>query len=112
MKNAILWSALGFALLTGCASPPGVAHTSEFYDVVLSPQHRTDVHEGLSLVAISNRGRVTIRKRGTLFSARADPDDNHFKEVGGPGWSDDTLKSVDIRTGRVVLTREVRLYYR
>ena len=100
----MIFIAIAFA---GCAvDQDAVIHTSVFRDFVLSPEQRTNARERVTLVSISRSGRVVIRDGGILYSARVG---EYFFESAG-GRTDYTLKSVDLNTGRVVLTGETRIY--
>ena len=95
--------AVGF---TGCATLPDTVHTTEFRDIVLTPQHRTNADEQVTLIAITHAGRVTIRSRRRIYSARV----GEYFTQSGKGGIGYTLKSIDRDSGRVVITGETRIY--
>src|SRR5688500_10273938 len=99
---------VGLLALSGCVTDRGVFHTTEFYEVTLSPARRSDTKEGLTLVSISRGGRVTVRdRRGTLWHAQQN--EQFVNELGG--GSEYILKSVNTETGAVVIKGAMRLYY-
>ena len=107
MKDSVFKLVLSMValLLAGCASEPRVFHTSKFYDLVLSPQSRTNSEHRVTLLSISRNGRVTIRSQGTVYSARIGESFRHLV------WHlDCTLKSVNTETGRIVITYEVHVW--
>jgi hypothetical protein len=107
-KLLVLLSVPAGLFAAGCVSNRGVFHTTEFYDVVLSPAKRTDTKDSLTLVSISRTGRVSVRdSRGTIWRARKG---EQFVNALGHG-SEYTLKSVSPQTGVVVLQGTMRLYY-
>ena len=97
-------------LLASCASR-GITHTSQFVDVVLSPQHPADAEWHLTLVSVSHSGYVRVRgpqgANGAIYSARV----GERFHIGDGASLDCVLKSVDTQTGRVTISCESRIYY-
>jgi hypothetical protein len=93
--------------LSGCASSDNVYHTTESYEFTLSPAERANPNEGVKLVSMSRTGRVTIQTTNGI-RWRAKQGERFVNDRGGHSYS---LKSVDLKTGKVVLEGETRTYY-
>lgn len=115
MKTNIISAVLALAftvLFAGCAGAPVIHTDTQYYDIPLSFRHPTNTEEGITLVAISRSGRVTIRMASTrspntLWRAR---NGEHFVNSFGAGC-DFTLESANFQTGEAVIRGENRIYY-
>lgn len=101
-----------FALfLAACASQPHGIHTYEFVGIILSPKHRTDETWHLTLLSVSHSGRVRVRghhgSNGDIYSARV----GERFHIGNGASLDCTLKSVNAKTGQVVISGQMRIYH-
>lgn len=89
--------ALSLCLFLGsCTSSSESQSTISYVDVVISPADRE--HSDYRLHKITSSGRVTLTSKDGLATARAG--EYFMTQTGHRLWK---LKSVDVKTGRVVI---------